>query len=101
MFKTEINRIIAGVEQNLAADLVSSANADRLDIRRPNAASHLAMGSGRHFCLGAHLARLEVRAICQELLSRLEFIELAGTPTFVHSTLVSGPKTLPVRYRLR
>lgn len=76
-------------------------NADQLDVRRPNAASHLAMGSGRHFCLGAHLARLEVRAMFRELLGRLESIELAGTPTFVQSTLVSGPKTLPVRYRLR
>jgi cytochrome P450 len=59
------------------------------------------MGSGRHFCLGAHLARLEVRAIFRELIGRMDSIELAGTPTFVHSTLVSGPKTLPVRYRLR
>ena len=76
-------------------------NAAALEVRRENSASHLAMGSGRHFCLGAHLARLEVRAIFRELLGRLDSIELAGTPTFVHSTLVSGPKTLPVRYRFR
>ena len=34
----------------------------RLDVRRENAASHLAFGFGRHFCLGAHLARMEIRA---------------------------------------
>jgi cytochrome P450 len=73
----------------------------RLDVRRANSSSHLAFGFGRHFCLGAHLARLEIRAFFRELLSRLDSIELAGDPTFVQSTLVSGPKTLPVRYRLR
>jgi cytochrome P450 len=72
-----------------------------LDLSRPNASSHLAFGFGRHFCLGAHLARLEIRAFFRELLGRLDHIELAGEPTFVQSTLVSGPKTLPVRYRLR
>jgi cytochrome P450 len=73
----------------------------RLDVRRPNAASHLAFGFGRHFCLGAQLARMEVRAFFRELVGRLDSIELDGDPTFVHSTLVSGPKTLPVRFSLR
>lgn len=72
----------------------------RLDVTRPNASKHLAFGFGRHFCLGAHLARMEVRALFRELLGRLETVELAGSPTFVQSRLVSGPKTLPVRYRL-
>ena len=39
----------------------------RLDVRRANASSHLAFGFGRHFCLGAHLARMEVRAFFREL----------------------------------
>jgi cytochrome P450 len=73
----------------------------RLDMTRANASSHLAFGFGRHFCLGAHLARMEIRAIFRELMGRLEEIELAGPPTFVQSRLVSGPKTLPVRYRMR
>jgi cytochrome P450 len=73
----------------------------RLDVTRANASSHLAFGFGRHFCLGAHLARMEIRAMFRELLGRLEEIELAGPPTFVQSRLVSGPKTLPVRYRIR
>ena len=73
----------------------------RLDVRRANASSHLAFGFGRHFCLGATLARMEVRAFFRELLGRVESIELAGEPTFVQSTLVSGPKTLPVRFTFR
>jgi cytochrome P450 len=72
-----------------------------LDVGRPNASSHLAFGFGRHFCLGAHLARMEVRALFRELIGRLEWIELAGDPTFVQATLVSGPKSLPVRFQLR
>jgi cytochrome P450 len=72
----------------------------RFNIRRPNASSHLAFGFGRHFCLGAQLARMEVRSFFRELVGRLEWIELDGNPTFVQSTLVSGPKSVPVRFKL-
>lgn len=72
-----------------------------LDVQRANASSHLAFGFGRHFCLGAHLARMEVRAFFRELLGRIESIELDGEPIFVQATLVSGPKTLPVRFTVR
>jgi cytochrome P450 len=71
----------------------------RFDVTRPDASKHLAFGFGRHYCLGAHLARLEVKALFKELIPRLESIELAGTPSLMHSTLVSGPTHLPVRYR--
>ncbi|MCU1370039.1 MAG: cytochrome, partial [Ilumatobacteraceae bacterium] len=76
-------------------------DAFELDVTRANASSHLAFGFGRHFCLGAHLARMEVRAIFRELLGRLDSIELDGDVTFVQSRLVSGPKKLPIRYSLR
>jgi cytochrome P450 len=72
-----------------------------LDVRRANAASHLAFGFGRHFCLGAHLARTEIRAIFRELLGRLEHIELDGEPTWIRANFVQGPKSIPVSYRLR
>jgi cytochrome P450 len=74
---------------------------DRLDVRRENAASHLAFGFGRHFCLGAHLARMEVRAIFRELLPRLESIELDGDPSWIHAYFVQGPKQIPLRYKMR
>jgi cytochrome P450 len=73
----------------------------RFDVARSNSSGHLGFGFGRHFCLGAHLARMEIRAFFRELLGRVESIELAGEPTFVHASLVSGPKTLPISYRLR
>ena len=73
----------------------------RLDVRRENASSHLAFGFGQHFCLGAHLARMEVRAIFRELLGRLEHIEFAGEPTWIRSYFVEGPKSIPISYQLR
>jgi cytochrome P450 len=73
----------------------------RLDVTRGNASNHLAFGFGRHFCLGAHLARMEVRALFRELLGRLETIELDGETTWVRSHFVQGPKRVPVRYQLR
>ena len=77
------------------------ADPDVLDVRRHNAASHLAFGFGHHFCLGAHLARMEIRAVFRELLLRLENIELAGEPTWIRANFVQGPKSIPVRYRMR
>jgi cytochrome P450 len=73
----------------------------RLDVRRENASSHLAFGFGQHFCLGAHLARMEIRSLFKELLGRLEEIELVGEPTWIHSYFVQGPKSIPISYRLR
>lgn len=73
----------------------------RFDVRRRNADEHLAFGIGVHFCLGAHLARMELRAFFRELLPRLESVELAGEPRHVLATFVGGPKSVPIRYRMR
>ncbi len=59
---------------------------------------HLAFGAGAHQCLGLHLARLEMRILFEELLSRLDTIELAGEPRRASSTFVGGLKTLPLRF---
>lgn len=73
----------------------------RFDVRRPNAEDHVAFGLGVHFCLGAHLARMELRAFFRELLPRLESIEIAGEVEHTATTFVGGPKRVPIRYRLR
>ncbi|RFS87202.1 cytochrome P450 [Actinomadura spongiicola] len=71
----------------------------RFDVGRdPN--KHLAFGFGVHYCLGAALARIEVRAFFEELLPRLTSIELAGPPESIATTFVGGLKRLPVRYSL-
>ncbi len=70
----------------------------RID-RSPN--RHLAFGVGEHVCLGAHVARLELRAIFAELLRRLEYCELAGPVVRLRSATTGGLKSVPVRYRLR
>src|SRR5260370_33669466 len=72
----------------------------RFDVgRSPN--KHLAFGMGPHFCLGATLARLEIQAIFNEMLPRLERIELAGEAEVMQTTFVGGPKHLAVRYQMR
>jgi cytochrome P450 len=71
------------------------------DVTRTDAGHSLAFGFGAHYCLGTHLAKLEIRAFFRELLPRLGEIELAGEPSLMQATLVSGPKTMPVRYTIR
>jgi hypothetical protein len=73
-------------------------DANRLDVRRVSDTNHLGFGFGRHFCLGAHLARMEIRSFYRELLGRLEHIELAGDPSWVRANFVQGPKSIPVAY---
>ncbi len=70
---------------------------DRFDIRRePN--PHLAFGAGRHFCLGAWLARLEVRVTLEELFRRVRAIAPTGPPDRLRSNFIHGIKHLPVRF---
>lgn len=65
--------------------------------RSPN--RHVAFGAGAHQCLGLHLARMEMKILFNELLDRLDHIELAGEPKRANSTFVGGLKTLPLRFR--
>lgn len=71
-------------------------DADRFRIdRRPN--PHLAFGVGRHHCIGAHMARLEMRALLKALLPRLDQAQLTAPPQRTCSTMVSGISSLPIR----
>jgi len=75
------------------------AGPERFDVtRRPN--HHVTFGrGGPHFCLGAHLARLELRILFRTLLDRGDRIEPAGEPVRLRSGHLRGLTSLPVRFR--
>jgi cytochrome P450 len=67
----------------------------RFDVTRsPN--PHLGFGQGVHFCLGASLARLEIRVMFEEILGRVATMELAGEPAFTRANRLWGLRNLPV-----
>lgn len=73
------------------------ADADRFDVgRMPN--DHVAFGKGEHFCLGANLARLELRVTFEEIVRRFSHVELAGPPVKLRSNFIGGIKRMPVRF---
>jgi cytochrome P450 len=70
---------------------------DRFDIhRQPN--PHLVFGHGPHFCLGAHLARVQLRALFAEVLARTSALHPAGEPAFLRSNFQRGIKRLPLTW---
>ena len=72
------------------------ADPDAFDIRR-NPNRHLSFGIAEHFCVGAHLARLEAKVFFEELLATFGGIEQAGEHRWVRSNLNNALRTLPVR----
>ena len=73
----------------------------RFDIRRRGAGEHVTFGpGGPHFCLGAHLAKLETKILFQELLPRLKDIQITGPVERMRSNFVNGLKHMPVRVEL-
>jgi cytochrome P450 len=72
-------------------------NPAQFDVARdPN--PHLAFGWGPHFCLGASLARAEIRILFSELLSRLPDIEVSGPVRRLRSATVNSIKSMPVSF---
>ena len=72
---------------------------DRFRIDRfPN--PHLAFGIGEHICLGAHLARMELRSALRALSTRLASVEQVSPIERLQSSSVGGVKSLRIRYRL-
>lgn len=67
---------------------------DKFDIsRKPN--NHMAFGFGAHTCVGQHLAKLELRTMFEQLIPRLEAIEVLGEGKVTHTNFVGGLKHLP------
>lgn len=85
--------------------LLGSANRDEdvftdserfVSDRRPN--DHIAFGIGPHFCLGAHLARLEITAMLRAVLRWMPDLALVGPITWNRSPFIIGPSSMPVRF---
>ena len=70
----------------------------RFDVARDPNPQLAFSGGGPHFCLGAHLARLELRVMFEELFARLPDLELAGEPQVMHSMFFNGVKSMPVAF---
>jgi cytochrome P450 len=84
---------------NVSANRDEEAFADpyRFDItRNPN--YHLAFGQGEHFCIGSHLARLELRLMLEEVMRRMPDLRLAGEVERLKSFQVAGIKHMPVAF---
>jgi cytochrome P450 len=99
-------RIRAGDQVTVS---IAAANRDpavfpdpgRFDVRRPNAARHLAFAHGPHFCLGAYLARLEARMAIETLLDLLPRLRLDPRyPSAPHGLVFRKPPDLRVRWDL-
>lgn len=72
---------------------------DRFDPHRPNARAHLAFAHGPHYCLGAHLARLEARIALRACLDRLPGLRLDDrSPSAPHGLVFRKPPRLAVRW---
>jgi cholest-4-en-3-one 26-monooxygenase len=83
---------------NRDEEIFEDGDAFRID-RNPN--PHLGFGIGEHFCLGSHVARLELAVAYRHLLPRIAEIEVSGPIERLHSSLVGGVKRLPIRYKLK
>jgi len=81
-------------------DEAAFADPGRFNIyRHPN--PHLVFGHGPHFCLGAHLARTQMRALFSEVLARTSALISAGQPSYLRSNFQRGVKRLPVAWTAR
>jgi cytochrome P450 len=76
-------------------------NAHKFDVtRNPN--EHMTFGrGGPHMCLGNALARIELRVMFEDLISRIDSMELTGSVDYLRSNFVHGIKRMPVRVNLR
>jgi cytochrome P450 len=75
-----------------------------LDLERPNLGTHLTFGSGVHRCIGAALARLEIKVAAQEIIRRLADIRLAIEPgqiTYLPTLATHTIERLPLTFRRR
>ena len=70
----------------------------RFDITRANAKRHLAFGTGPHVCIGARLAKMQLRALLKEVVTQMPDIRLAGEPEWLRSVWFNAIIRMPVTF---
>ena len=76
------------------ADTFDITRAQREDVKN----SHRAFGIGEHFCMGSHLARLELKVIFEEILKRIRNPQLKGDINWLRSSFIHGIKKMPIEF---
>jgi len=88
--------------QAASRDEVLFEDPDRFDITRPRREDvrnqHRAFGIGEHFCLGSHLARLELKVVFEELVTRIRSPRLNGEIKWLRSNFIHGIKEMPIAF---
>jgi cholest-4-en-3-one 26-monooxygenase len=87
-----------------SADELIFSDGDRFDITRSQREevrnNHRAFGIGEHFCLGSHLARLELKVIFEEILRRVRNPQFDGEISWLRSNFINGIKSMPIRFEV-
>lgn len=88
--------------QSVSADEDVFVDPDVFDITRPLREDvrndHRAFGIGEHFCLGSHLARLELQVIMEEIVKRIRNPRLNGEINWLRSNFINGIKKMPIKF---
>ncbi len=88
--------------QAASQDQINFDQPDKFDITRPQREDvknkHRAFGIGEHFCLGSHLARLELKVTFEEIISRIKNPRLKGEVNYLRSFLVHGIKEMNIEF---
>lgn len=86
----------ASSDENVFADpdVFDITRQQREDVRN----NHRAFGVGEHFCMGSHLARLELKVIFEEILRRVRNPRLRGEINFLRSNFIHGIKAMPIEF---
>ena len=79
--------------------IANKRTADQLDLRRADAARHLAFGSGTHHCLGASLARMEGTIAITRLIRRFPELQAMGPPAWTGRLVLRGMDSLQLSLR--
>jgi cytochrome P450 len=74
------------------------SNPDEFNILRDNAKEHRAFGIGEHYCLGAHLARLELNVMFNEIVPKLRNPRIVGNVDRLRSNFINGTKVMNIEF---